>query len=152
MPFNKEAFMAAQYAARTEVVEVPVLSPFFAEGDKPEFTLRSLDAEQIQRARDAVEKNKGVDNLIKAVSSNKDQIEAVREVLGMSSTTPGEIVYRLELLVMGVQSPEIDLPFAVKMAHNHQHEFTQLTNRILLLSGKGFDLVKHKAASRKTRS
>jgi hypothetical protein len=85
-----------------------------------------------------------------AISTKQEQTKAIREALGLTGDTPGEIAKRLELLVAGSVSPKIDLSAAVKLAEAFPIEFMVLTNKISELTGKGADLVKPGAASQTT--
>lgn len=150
MTFNLDKFERAQLAPRSEAVAVPGLAAFF-EADAPaEWRVRGLSAIELNNAMEAGKRQGSIEAIVKAMAQSSDQVEAVRKALGLTKDTPGEIAKRLEMLVSGSVEPSIKLPQAVKLAESFPVEFLQLTNKITELTGKGSELVKPKAASRKT--
>lgn len=150
MPFDVEAFARAKFAPRTAVVKVEALGAFFAPGESPDWCVRGLSANELHRALEAGKRNASVEAIVKALAESGDKAQAVRKALGLTADAPGEIVKRLEMLVMGSTAPAIDLPTAVKLAECFPIEFLQLTNTISELTGLGADLVKPAAASQQT--
>lgn len=150
MAFNADKFERAKLAPRTAKVEVPALAPFFDEGEAPVFEVRGLSAVELHRAMEAAKRNSGVESIVKAIAETGDQAGAIRKALGLTKDTPGDIAKRLEMLVAGTVNPKLTLPSAVKLAEAFPIEFMQLTNEITLLTGRGAELVKPKAASPKT--
>lgn len=150
MAFNGEKFERAQFERRKARVSVPALSPFFDEGETPEWEVRGLTAVELHKALEASRRQGSIESIVKAIAANQDQAGAVRRALGLSKDTPGEIAKRLEMLVMGSVAPTIELPAAVKLAENFPIEFLSLTNEISELTGQGSELVKPPAASQPT--
>lgn len=150
MGFDADRFAAAKFQPRTEAVPVPGLAAFFAEGEEPTWTVRSLSAVELHRCMEAGRRQSTIESIVKAVASQADQVAAVRKALGLSKDTPGEIAKRLEMLAIGSVSPAIELPVAVKLAETFPVEFMLLTNKVTELSGKGADIVKPGAASQTT--
>lgn len=150
MPFDVDKFEQAKFAHRQRAIEVEALAAFFAEGEAPVWTVRGLSSVELHRAMEASQRQRGVENIVKAIAQGGDQAQAVRKALGLSNDTPGEIAKRLEMLVMGSVAPAIALPTAVKLAENFAIEFLSLTNAISELTGRGADVVKPEAASQPT--
>jgi len=150
MPFDAERFERAKFAPRTRVLDVESLAQFFGEGEAPTWTVRGLTSNELHAAMEASVRQRGVEAVVKAIANGADQTQAVREALGLSTKTPGEIAKRLEMLVMGSVAPAVSLPVAVKLAEAFPIEFLQLTNEISDLTGRGADLVKPQAASQPT--
>jgi hypothetical protein len=142
MTFNAEAFTAAEFTARTESVTVPQLAEFFAEGTPPVFTVRGLSASELQRAIEVGTRQNGIDTVIKAISSQKDQVAQIRKALGMNADVPGEIAKRMEMLVQGCVAPKLTHAAAAKLAEVCPIEFYDITNKITLLTGQGGSRVK----------
>lgn len=142
MTFNAEAFTAAEFTARTESVTVPQLADFFAEGTPPEFVVRGLTVSELQRAMDAGTRQNGIDVVIKAISSQKDQVAQIRKALGMTADVPGEIAKRVEMLVLGCVNPKLTHAAAVKLGEVCPIEFYDITNKITMLTGQGGSRVK----------
>jgi len=150
MAFDLNRFAAAEFTPRTEAVPVPGLAAFFAKGDKAEWVVRSLTAAQLQAAIEAKQRQAAVATVVEAIANSGEKAQELRKALGLAGDVPGEVVKRLEMLVAGSVSPAIDMPIAVKLANAFPVEFLALTNTIVELTGKGFDLVKPPAASRKS--
>lgn len=139
MAFDSQKFLNTEYKDRTEDVPVPELKNFFPGDETPVWTVRGLTAEEIARANDAVSQNADVSAIITALvaKQSKEKAEAVRDMLGMSTAVPADIVKRLSHLGSGSVSPECTQEMAVKLGENHSVTFFKLTNKILELSGKG---------------
>lgn len=150
MPFDAGRFQQAEFTVRTQRVPVPGLQAFFQEGEAPEWEVRGLTASQLYLAMEAKQRQAAVASVVDALASTGDKAQELRKVLGLSGDIPGEIVKRLEMLVMGSVSPAIDLQTAVKLGQCFPIEFLALTNAISELTGKGFDLAKPQAASHLT--
>lgn len=147
MAFNADKFMAEKLEARRKLVPVPALASWFAEGEDAVWEVRGLTSSELHNAMEAKQKRTSIENIVKALTETGDQAKAVREAIGLTQGTPGEVVKRLEMLVLGSVSPKIELPVAVKLAEAFPIEFLTLTNEITALTGMGFDLVKPTAAS-----
>ncbi len=150
MPFDAERFKRAGYTPRVEEVPMPVLAEFFGEGEAAVFVVRGLSANELHLAIEAGARNRNVDAVVKAIASSADQVANIRQALGMSTDTPGEISKRLQMLVSGAVSPEIDDAVAAKLAETFPVEFYDLTNRITALTGQGASRVKPLASSQPT--
>lgn len=151
MGFDAERFERTKLEPRRKVVEVDVLASFFAEGEKPEWTVRGLSAAELHQANEASRRQSSFENIVKAMTSSADQVATIRKALGLSKDTPGEIAKRLEMLVMGSVAPVITLPIAVKLAESFPVEFMVLTNDITVLTGQGAEMGKPEAASQPTQ-
>jgi len=149
MPFHKDTFVSDLFEPRTMAVPVAALVEYFDEGEKPEFTVRGLSASEIQRGNDASHRQASVENIVKAIANQKEQVDAIRSALGLSDDVPGEIAKRLEHLVSGCVEPKLDSLAAAKLAEAFPIEFYDLTNKIMALSGQGGMRVKQKPSSRK---
>ena len=149
-PFNTDIFQRAAFEPRTEVVPFPALAEFFGEGEAAEFTIRGLTAIELHTSLEALARNKSVDAVVKALATQKDQIAAIRQALGLSADTPGEIAKRIEMLVAGCVSPKVDHATAAKLAQVFPVEFYDLSNRITNLTGQGASRVKPQPSSQPT--
>jgi hypothetical protein len=147
MGFSTDLFQRAEYTPRTEVVPVPALAEFFGPDEAAQFTVRGLTAPELHKAIEAGTRQKALDGVVKAIASQKDQIEAIRSALGLSADMPGEIAKRMEMLVAGSVTPKLDLASVVKLANTFPVEFYDLTNRITTLTGQGASRVKPQASS-----
>lgn len=152
MTFDLAKFERAKFEPRTESVTVAGLSDFFKEGSEPVFVVRGVTASELHNATEASKRNTAVEAVVSALASKQEQVQAIRDALGMAGSTPGEVARRLELLVAGCITPKLTLPAAVKLAEAFPVEFLELTNRIIILTGQGGCLVKPAAASRKTKA
>jgi hypothetical protein len=142
MTFNAEAFTAAEFTARTESVTVPQLAEFFGDGAPPVFVVRGLSASELQRALEAGTRQNGIDVVVKAIASQKDQVALIRQALGLSADVPGEVAKRMEMLVQGCVTPKLTHAAAAKLAEVCPIEFYDLSNRVTQLTGQGGSRVK----------
>ena len=148
--FDLHRFEQAKFESKRARVAVEALAPFFDEGEAPEWEVRGLTASELHNALDAEKRQSNIEAIVRAIATKQEQTKAIRDALGLTGDTPGEIAKRLEMLVAGSVSPKIELPAAVKLAEAFPIEFLTLTNKITELTGKGADLVKPDAASQKT--
>lgn len=167
MAFNKNAFMKAQFQPRTTDVDVLALAGYFDDltdeqnawvamtpmerlkfvnngGEKQiiPWLVRGQTSSEICRAMEASLNQDKLETVVEAIAANANQKDSIKTALGISDSTPKDIVKRLEQLVVCSVSPEIDLPFAVKLAETFPIEFYQITNKITELTGLGMDLKK----------
>lgn len=151
MPFNAEKFERAEFRPRTATLDLPVLAPFFDDGEKPQWTVRGLTATEFCRAMEAEKRNSTIDVLINALAASQSKSDAVqhtRKALGLSAdTTPGEVAKRLEVLVFGSVVPVVTMETAVRFSEKFAVDFYVVTTKILELTGQGFELGKPDAAS-----
>ena len=147
MAFNVDKFERAEMVPRTERVPVGALADFFAEGEEAVFVVRGLSAPELCRAQEAAQRQRTVENIVDAIASRREQVDAIRSAIGLTQGTPAEVARRLEMLVAGCVEPRLDLPAAVKLAERFPVDFMHLTNRITELTGMGAELVKPRAAS-----
>jgi hypothetical protein len=151
MAFNLDQFERARFEPRTERVLVEGLAPFFAEGEEAAFVVRGLTSVELHNAMEAGKRQTAIEAIVSAIGTKQEQVEAIRKAIGISKDTPGEIAKRLEMLVAGAVEPKLSLPQAVKLAEAFPVEFMQLTNTITMLTGKGFEMGKPEASSRKKK-
>lgn len=149
MPFDAEAFQAADLQHRTADVLVPALASFFG-ADAPVWRVRGLTASELNLASDAARRRSNIDAVVQSIAANAVQVDAARKVFGLSKDTPGEIAKRLEMLVAGSVEPKIDLPVAVRLAEKFPGDFISLTEQIAELTGQGALVGKPEAVSQAT--
>lgn len=147
MGFNPDLFESAKFEPRTQEVHVEGLSDFF-DDDACLWVVRGLTSNELHRAMEAEKIHGNAAKAVKAIEDNADVVNAVRSLIGLADSVPGEVAKRLEMLVSGSVDPEVPLNVAVKVAENFPVEFMQLTNAITTLTGLGFEHVKPKAVSK----
>ena len=140
--FLIDQFREATFVARTATVDLPSLKDFFPEGTAPAFLVRALTAIEVQKSNDAAARQGALDGVVRAIASQKDQVDAIRKSLGMTQDAPGELVKRMEMLVHGSVDPKLNHADVVKLSTSFPVEFYELTNRITQLTGQGADRVK----------
>lgn len=150
MAFNADRFDSTKFEPRTADVRVEALAQFFDEGEDPVWKVRGMTASELYKTTEARNRQESTVAIVKAIASNVDQVTAVRKALGLTADVPGEIVRRLEMMVLASVSPQVELPTAVRLAENFPVEFMLITNQITELTGRGADVVKPSAASQPT--
>ena len=101
MSFNASAFGKAKYETRTADVRLSHLAHYFDDGDDPIFTVRGLSYSELAAADAAVEKSRAIDVMARAISVEESAVHAVREILGVHSGHPEQMVRRIHFLVAG---------------------------------------------------
>src|SRR5574337_706396 len=136
--FNADKFDQSQLEHRTSELELPALSSFFDEGEKPMFKVRGLSGAELQVAIDAQKRNTTAESLITALAKLPADVATIRQAIGLpSKNTPSELAKRIEMLTLGSVSPKLEQHIAVKLAEKFPIEFYQLTNLITELTGMG---------------
>ena len=147
MSFDSKAFLQTQFQPRTKDVRVPELGRFFP-GGEPVWTVRSLTAAEIARAREANEKRNVANALTEALTEpgQSEKVRAIRNVLGHGDEVPNDVCYRHELLALGSVDPKCPMDLAVRLAENFAVVFYLLTNTILELTNQGAETAEKKPA------
>ncbi|MFP5259297.1 MAG: hypothetical protein ACLGQH_09760 [Acidobacteriota bacterium] len=136
--FNIREFSRAQLKPRTKALEIPALAPWSG-GEAPTIEVRGLTGQELARVREAVEKHRNIAKLLEAAvgGSDKEKITAVREMYGIADGLPEDFAKRIEMLTIGVVSPEMDLETCLKFATAFPVEFYSITGTITELTGMG---------------
>jgi len=140
MAFDAKKFLKEKFEHRVEEVAVPDMAIFFPGGEKSVWKVRGLTGQELGRANEAVEKNRNVAAILEGIMSvaGKEKTEAVKSMIGVApGQTPGDVVKRLEHLVLGSVEPVCTQEMAVKVCEVWPVIFFELTNTILKLSGAG---------------
>lgn len=139
MSFNVDKFQQTSFTQRKEAVPVKELKPFFDGEGEPIWTVRGLNGEELALIDEAEEKAKNLLAMTTAMvgADQKEKVEALREMVGVSEKTPISLIRRLEILILGSVEPKVDRQLAVKLAECYPMEFKLLYLTILKLSGKG---------------
>ena len=139
MGFDTKKFLKTKFVPRTETHPVPDMRDYFPEGVEPVWKVRGLTGQELGRAEEAAARNKNIAAILEGLTgdASKDKAEAVKELLGVGGNTPQDIAKRLEHLVLGSVDPFCTSELAVRLCEVFPIEFYQLTNKILMLTGKG---------------
>ncbi|WP_136247932.1 hypothetical protein [Halomonas borealis] len=158
MEFDISKFTSTSFTPREEDVPVPDLAAFFSgtpEKDEsgnakpPLWRVRGLTGAELAKANEAVQMNRNRVAIAEALAAGKDQqlTEALRELIGNGDAVPDDTAKRIEMLTIGSVSPGCTGQLAVKLAEAFPIEFTQLTNKIMQLTGLGGEPGKPKRSS-----
>ncbi len=137
--FDFAKLVNGQFVPREDILILPDLRVFFSEGEEPKFTVRGLTGHEFGRVQEAIERNKGLSEILDGLTSaiQKEKIEALKASIGLSEKTPNEIVKRIQLLILGSVNPKFEQEGAVRLCKYFPIEFYQLTNKITELTGQG---------------
>lgn len=142
MPFDIGRFERDEFKPRVRKIELTALKDYFGPDEKPEFTVRGLEASELQVAIDAQKRSTPVESLVLALAKVPADVETIRQAIGLpSKETPGEIAKRIEMLTAGSVAPKLEQGVVVKLAATFPIEFYQLTNAIIELTGLGAEAV-----------
>lgn len=148
MGFDLVKFDRAQFEERTIEVKVPELSDFFDKDEKQIWIVRGLTGHELAKANEAVRANKDIDSILSGIMSetHTEKIDAIRESLGLTDNTPGDLVRRIAALRAASVEPTISQEVSVKLADSFPTTFFLLTNKIFELTGEGKTLGESKAS------
>jgi len=150
--FDTNKFEQSQLSPRTAKVEVKDLKQWFDKDEDPNWEVKGLTATEMAKAQESASKNKNIISVIEAIATDKDKVNALKELLGTDDNVPVELAKRMEHLVQGSINPVVDLSLSVKLAQHFPIVFMQLTTKILELTGLGsIDRVKLKASTPKAK-
>lgn len=148
MAFNLEKFDQAQFKDRVTEVPVPGLSEFFDDGEKSVWIVRGLTGHELAKVNEAIRLNKDLDVILSGITSevHGEKVEAVKEALGLTDSTPGDLVRRIAALQNASIAPIVSQEMAVKLAGCFPTIFYLITNKIFGLTGEGKRLGESKAS------
>ena len=148
MGFDLVKFDQAQFKERTIEVKVPELSNFFDKDEKQIWIVRGLTGHELAKVNEAVRANKDIDSILSGIMSgiHTEKIDAIRESLGLTDDTPGDLVRRIAALRAASVEPVISQEISVKLADSFPTTFFLLTNKIFELTGEGKTLGESKAS------
>ena len=154
MGFDLKKFEKAKFEPRTENVPVPALKQFFADNEKPEFTIRGLEGEEMARVNEAQSKHSNIQAVIDALvgKASQEKVEALQKTLGLSNDMPSDLIRRVEILRIGCVEPKLDAQLAAKIFRVAPVEAYDLSSKIQILSGQGMRLGEPKASGKKQTS
>lgn len=147
MPFDLSKFAAADFIPRTRDVEAHTLAPFFGEGERPIFRVRSITGDELARVQEEVEKNKAARKALTqmAASASQEVADAVRVLLaGVKNreSTPDAWIHTLNLVYTALVEPKLEYSQLVRLATFFPVEMALLRNTALELLGMGHDAKK----------
>ena len=154
MGFDVKAFDKAEFEDRTDKVPVPDLADWFGEEDEAVFVVRGLTGKELAICNEAAAKAKNLSAMIEAMSGNQasEKIDAMREMLGVTTSVPDDLAKRHEQFAYGTVDPDMDHAAAVKFAASFPVEFYQITNKIMELTGQGRQAAKKKGSGKTAKS
>jgi len=144
MAFDAQKYLAAQLQPRTAVVDVPELVEFFGDGEKPQWTVQGLNANQLARANEAAEKRQKAASLSDALDggTKTEIVKALKQELGYDEGVHPDTSRRIAMLVDGSVEPPCSRELAVRLGKDFPVVFYHLTNTIRDLSAQGPEAAK----------
>jgi hypothetical protein len=141
MPFNASRFAATKLVPRTAKVAVPGLLDFFDPEDAQEWTVRGVTGQELGQAKAATAARKDLAALVDKLLGGQpgERAEAVRSLFGLNEEVPPDIALRIHLLRIGSVDPVVDEDLAVKLCTCFPIEFSLITQKILELTGAGYE-------------
>ncbi|EFK11193.1 conserved hypothetical protein [delta proteobacterium NaphS2] len=138
--FDTKSFLATQFLPREENVPVPDLTGFFDENEKSVFRVRGLTGQEVGVVNETEARNRksladAVEKLL--VSLSVKDVESLSKKLNDPDRVTDDIARRLETLVLGSVSPEVNMELSIKICRVSPSAFALLTNAIRRLTGLG---------------
>ena len=146
MSFNVDKFLSAKFKRIEKSIDVPDLKDFFEEGEKPVWIVRGLTGIELGKMAEAVKANKTKADIVEGLMSGETRklIDSMKSMIGADSNAPDDIAKRLSQITLGSVNPVCNQQLAVRLCEFYPIEFYQITNEITLLTGRGYELGKHK--------
>jgi len=154
MGFDLKAFEKTDFTRRIGEVEAPALKAFFGEDEKPIFTFRNLDSNElaiIGAENNNVKISEGLLNAISA-KSTADIAKEVKTLLGFDGELQPEYRRKLSMVELASVEPKLTRQMARKIAEHYSHVFTQFIDKINELYGKGSEMGKLQASTKTPKS
>ncbi len=141
--FDTSKFGNTNFERRQESVEVKALSDFFKKGEEPKILVQGLTHHEVSQCAEGLTSDVNLESLLKAAAGHKPAMkEAVDELIGKTVAVPKDTKKRIMHLVAGSVEPKIDEMTAILLAERFPIEFSQLSNKIVELTGLGQVAVK----------
>jgi hypothetical protein len=147
MDLNK--YRNERRAPRTEEIEVKGLAPYFAKDEKPLFEVRGLTAAELDKAREAAQRQRDTVALAGALigGDGAAKAAALKELVA-GPEVPDKTAMELEMLHLGCVKPALEHGDARLISEDFPIEFGQLVKKILTLTGAGRQLGKPNASGK----
>lgn len=132
-----DKFKQANFSPRTAKVPVPQLKDFFA--GVPELIVRGLTGQEVAKARERVNQNSMLRELVDKILSDKasSKAEGLQQALGITDDVPSDLVYRIAVCEFGINSVHFEQEDCVKLATVVPEHFYEISSKILELTGLG---------------
>ena len=152
--FDAAKFERQEFHARIEEVELDVMAPFFEEGERPIFKIRSLTSDEVARTNDAIKTAQLAEGMLEALLTNNkgDIAKQLKSQLGYGDDVNVDVQRRIETIIHGTVEPKLPRELIVKMAANLPKAFFKLSNRITEITGLGNELGKQPPSGETTAS
>jgi hypothetical protein len=140
---------------REEDIEVPELADIWEGDGPPVWRIRSMSGDAIGFAnlQASEEMQRRVKNLTEAIAAGAGLTDALMDMIGNSPdrVTP-DAIRRTHYLVAGSVEPKMDFKTATQLRKTCYSAFVKITDRIIVLSGQGYDLGKSKPSGETPKS
>jgi hypothetical protein len=142
MSFDADRLKRCEFKPRKSTIPVNPLRAFFADGETPEFIVRGLSGEEYAACNQAAKAYSQVGDIVSGILSNEaaDKVQAIKLSLGLGDGIPEDYAKRIEYLITGCVSPELDRESVIRIGAIAPIEFHWLTNEILRLTGEGAEI------------
>lgn len=139
MAFDLKKYRSEKFKDRTKEIPVPALKKWFDNGDKPVFVVKGLEGEDLFQVRNAVNRNKNLEEIISQLVSEDigEKVEAALKAIGIGEELPDDYVRRLHTVKLGMVKPKFTFEDVKLIAKRHAIIFTNLSEEIMALTGMG---------------
>jgi hypothetical protein len=146
--FKSSEFARAQFTAREKDVKVEDLAKWF-DGD-PVWRVRSLSGEELARVHQAGDNASNMLDIAEALISGAGSGagDAIKELLGVTDTTPEDFAKRIEMILIASVEPKVDRQTVVKIADAFPVVFMEISGEIMQLTALGKTLGKPNASTK----
>ena len=158
MAFNVKKFTQTEMEPRTFDFPIPnvakELPDCFENGEKPVWKIQGIGSVELGMAEQAIANVDIKEKIISGLTAlnSEDVANQIRELIGAKSndptaSPPDHIAKRIFYLVYGALDPKCDFEDARKFCDRFPTEFLSITQKILDISGMGYQKKKLKSST-----
>lgn len=141
--FDQERFCNTEFHPREEDFPAPQLSEFFGPDQESAFRVRGLTARELASCEDAARRERAITVTLESLSSDSATSRAIKEAkdaLGVGNKQHPDVSKRIEVFLLGcIQPAGLNRRTVVAIADRFPLLFFEITNKIQVLTGLGFD-------------
>ena len=138
MPFDAKKYTKEERRARTGAVEVPALSDYFDEGEEALWQTRGISGYEYLELKNSIGDPETISAAITAIAGFGDQVEAVKQMLGIMPDLTENDRLNMLLFVAGSVDESINFELAKRILNDHFTTYCRIVSSIDQLTGIGF--------------
>lgn len=137
-PFDVKAFMREKTETRKDIMILDL------NGNAIKWPVKGLSGPEMEEVESAVRMNKeagpALETVAAAISGGapvKDKLDALKELLGVTTRVPDNYARKLAIFRIGTDSDDVDQAVAVRFGKRYPSQFNKVVNKIWELTSMG---------------